>query len=869
MGRKDVVMGIVPIAMAVALLALAAVVADADAGAMFPFVIPWNDASKTITDVSYLNDGPAGSHGFIVVKNGHFVESDSGQRIRFLGVNLVAGSAFPNHADARIVARRLAKYGVNLVRLHHMDNCWNNPKGTIWDLNDPDHRHINPRQLDRLDYLIYELKRHGIYVNINLHVSRQFSPADGFPASVSDIPFSFDKRVDYFDPSMIELQKEYARQLLTHVNPYTHTAYTDEPAVLNVELTNEDSLVGDPWSSLGHGLKELPQPFLGELQQLWNRWLAQRYGATTKLKAAWLKNVTPPGPDLLKSATDLSSWTLEQHRNTKADLSIQGDALRADVAQTDGTDWHIQLHQAGLNIQDGDTYTVRFRARANPAREMSVYTSLDESDWHHIGLDVSAHLTPEWKQYTYFFTAHHATPDHSRLVFVLGNQTGEVELAQVKLSAGVEGGGLQPGQTCTNDTIPIPDGGLPQQWADWIAFLTHTERAYNHEMRDYLKNDLHLHANIICSQISYGGLSGPYREEASEFADDHAYWEHPRFPRRPWDPVDWLIGNTSMVPAIGQSDTLTAMAEYRIAGKPFTVSEYNHPAPNDYQSECVPLYASFAAFQDWDAIYLFDYGSYGANAANDQIQSYFGVGSNPAKWAFMPAAAMIFRDDEIGPAGESVTASIPAKNYEAELAQFPTAYDLWNHYGITRKTALSRRMGIQMGGEAGIHKAGAVGNSTLECENSDPATAIYTADAPAAKVVVGFVGGRAVTVGKVRFEFGDTPHHFAALILNSLDRKPLSESSRILLTAADRVENTDMIWNAAHNSVNNHWGTAPSIADGVPVTLTMPVSGPRKVYALTETGALGQEVPITYQNGQITFTAGPNYRTLWYAIVKP
>ena len=57
--------------------------------------------------------------------------------------------------------------------------------------------------MDRLDYLISQFKKNGVYVNINLHVSRQFTPADGFPASVSDIRLQFDKRVDEFDRRMI------------------------------------------------------------------------------------------------------------------------------------------------------------------------------------------------------------------------------------------------------------------------------------------------------------------------------------------------------------------------------------------------------------------------------------------------------------------------------------------------------------------------------------------------------------------------------------------------------------------------------------------------------------------------------------------
>ena len=50
---------------------------------------------------------------------------------------------------------------------------------------------------------------------------------------------------------MIELQHEYARDLLTHVNPYTGKRYADEPAVALIEISNEDGLIREwLWGNL-------------------------------------------------------------------------------------------------------------------------------------------------------------------------------------------------------------------------------------------------------------------------------------------------------------------------------------------------------------------------------------------------------------------------------------------------------------------------------------------------------------------------------------------------------------------------------------------------------------------------------------------
>ena len=86
-----------------------------------PWILPWNDATPGITDFSAFNL-PIGTNRVAADTNGHFVVN--GQRIRFLGVNFAGDSPFmpTNKADA--VAARLARFGVNAIRFHHMDASW-------------------------------------------------------------------------------------------------------------------------------------------------------------------------------------------------------------------------------------------------------------------------------------------------------------------------------------------------------------------------------------------------------------------------------------------------------------------------------------------------------------------------------------------------------------------------------------------------------------------------------------------------------------------------------------------------------------------------------------------------------------------------
>lgn len=78
------------------------------------------ETNKGAADFSHLLDAPAGKHGFVRVKDGHFYFED-GTRIRFLGFNMAARSNTPNHETAEKLAARFASMGVNVIRLHAAD----------------------------------------------------------------------------------------------------------------------------------------------------------------------------------------------------------------------------------------------------------------------------------------------------------------------------------------------------------------------------------------------------------------------------------------------------------------------------------------------------------------------------------------------------------------------------------------------------------------------------------------------------------------------------------------------------------------------------------------------------------------------------
>lgn len=193
---------------------------------LFPFVISYDMASGGVTDGSVLLDAPAGKHGFTRIEGQHFV-NDAG-RIRFNGINIVGGANFPSHEQAERMAKRLAHLGFNIARLHYFDLVQYRfrdirEKGILVD--DGTFLTFDPEQQDLFDYLVWQLKKHGIYVNVNLLVGRRFKDRNGF------------------DKELQQKEIDYARALFRHVNPYTGLTLAQDPAVAMVELNNENAVV--------------------------------------------------------------------------------------------------------------------------------------------------------------------------------------------------------------------------------------------------------------------------------------------------------------------------------------------------------------------------------------------------------------------------------------------------------------------------------------------------------------------------------------------------------------------------------------------------------------------------------------------------
>jgi len=837
-----------------------------------PFVIPARPNPDSL--IAYPSSEPIKTDSeCLTAHSSHFFR---GKRpVRLWGVNLSFGANLPNHEDAPFIAARLAAAGVNAVRCHHMDTArW--PRG-LW--NAQDGKTIAPEALDRLDFFIDQLANRGIYININLHVGRAHSQFLGLPETNRE----YDKIFNIFTPALIDAQKQYARELLTHVNRYRKLRYADDPAVAIVEITNENSLF--MWGS-EQTLRTLPPYYADILQDKFNAWLQKRYGSDQKLRNIWSEGAEELGKNMLDNSNFQAietgrnvpnNWNLEQHSDCKASLLStrykDKDALRIDIDKADDTEWHLQLNQGGFAVKAGKYYTVTFDAAADKSRRISCGVSQAHSPWNNLGLSQQVELTDNWKTFRYGFVAK-ADDENTRISFSFGANNIPIYLSNVEFRPGGRVG-MEKGESIKAGSVTLyADSETPTRTLDRMRFLAETEKAYFDQMRNFIKNDLGCKA-LVTGTIVFGPL-GLYAQSDMDFIDAHAYWQHPRFPGRPWDSGNWLVDQKPMTDYPAEA-TLFRLAAERLLGKPFTVSEYNHPAPLDSQAECVPMIASFAAAQDWDGIWLYTYSHSSDDWYRENLNSYFDIDTNPAKWGFMRAGAALFRDAGPGIAPPNIgiaqlnefscVSLTKSLDIVTDLAKLHLKYDR-NMFGLLAEKAkigwqdLLKKQIVSAiagyGGQGGIEETSKLDWSV---ENGK---GLYSASSQGAWVYTGHAE---------RFEksandqLSVTKPEFAAVTITPLDKAKLNQSRKILVTACGRCENTGMKFSEDRRTVGRNWGGPPVQIEAVEGTLVLP-KGQWTCKALGPDGLTKHKVPVSYQNGRGVLKLEPKYQTMWYLLTR-
>lgn len=203
---------------------------------------------------------------------------------------------------------------------------------------------------------------------------------------------------------------------------------------------------------------------------------------------------------------------------------------------------------------------------------------------------------------------------------------------------------------CVSTGVNDDDGKgtiiVPEQYRrDWAEFLYCLESNYFGDLSYNVKEVIGARQPLTGTQLGYG-FNQP--QAKMDFCDSHAYWCHPAFPGGKWDNGHWNLRNGAMVNSYGHpASVLTGLARSRVLGRPFTVSEYDHPNLNFYCAEGDLMLAAMGAFQNWSALMQFAW-ILDTDYDRDYIWPMFDMCSATQKLVHLPACRSIFVRGDVG-----------------------------------------------------------------------------------------------------------------------------------------------------------------------------------------------------------------------------
>ncbi len=240
----------------------------------WPFV-PRPDAfAPSPLDLRRLNHVTAGEQGFVRQRNDHLVFSNSGERARFFGVVVDPKLVLWDQPFIDLLAQRLARVGVNLVRVSR----------NIADSRADDPATVDRAFLERFFYFLYAMKREGIYTAVCFFSPRQYTvPKNtGWAGYTSNRRRQRARGLVYFHPGMQTLYRTWMREVFSAVNPYTGRSLANEPALAWFELLDQDSLFTGSVSPT-----TTPMESIVLLEKKFGDWAAARHGSLRQALTHW------------------------------------------------------------------------------------------------------------------------------------------------------------------------------------------------------------------------------------------------------------------------------------------------------------------------------------------------------------------------------------------------------------------------------------------------------------------------------------------------------------------------------------------------------------------------------------------------------
>ncbi|HMJ89023.1 MAG TPA: hypothetical protein VK530_04370, partial [Candidatus Acidoferrum sp.] len=171
--------------------------------------------------------------------------------------------------ELKKAARRLAKYGVNLVR----------PHGAVFDK----FGNTDPKKIAHLQEVVATMRAEGIYTHMSFYFPLWFTPAPDHPWLKGYDGKTHPFAALEFNPEFQAKHREWMRAILTMPDK-DGRKLIDDPAVFGLEIQNEDSFFFWTFSP-----ERIPDAQMRLLETQFGAWLTKKYGSLDAVLAKWNK----------------------------------------------------------------------------------------------------------------------------------------------------------------------------------------------------------------------------------------------------------------------------------------------------------------------------------------------------------------------------------------------------------------------------------------------------------------------------------------------------------------------------------------------------------------------------------------------------
>ncbi|MBC8039509.1 MAG: hypothetical protein H7Y06_03120, partial [Opitutaceae bacterium] len=259
---------------------------------------PLDEFASSPIDLRPLNEKFAGENGRILVHGEEFVHSANGRPVRFWSVN---GPEGKTDEELWRSARVLAKYGVNLVRIH----------GEIFDKKTGA---VKAETIAHRVRALDALKAEGIYTHLSIYFPLWMNPENGSGWSEGYNGKKHPFALLYFEPEFQTLYREWWKTLLD-TRTASGVALKDDPALMGLELINEDSFFF--WT---FNYDSIPDPQMRKLEKLFGDWAKKKHGSVQAALERW--GTPHPRDDIGAGRLGFRGWHEATTQKTRRDQDM-------------------------------------------------------------------------------------------------------------------------------------------------------------------------------------------------------------------------------------------------------------------------------------------------------------------------------------------------------------------------------------------------------------------------------------------------------------------------------------------------------------------------------------------------------------------